>query len=159
MDITPLKHELAQLLKINDLNALNNYDSKIKLLINETNKKIDMLIRLRNDLDDLKNHKINLNDIINNNITISENKIQNNNKIIIINYDEKICFLNNYKIINNKKNEYQINLINIPQNQIIKIKDSLYHLYLHTNKYTLVIEYNDNDTTTPIIGTIVCKKK
>ena len=58
MDIEHLKNELYYLLNNNDINGLKLYDNKIKLLINEINKKLDLFINLKNELDNLKNHII-----------------------------------------------------------------------------------------------------
>jgi hypothetical protein len=170
MDIEPLKNELFSLLQNNDENGLKLYDNKIKLLINEVNKKLELFMNLRNELDNLKNHIINntSNNINNqntnnqntNNKTNTNNIILLNNKCIFVKSNILIDFNNVYKITKTLVNNDYLYVIPINNvvNKIKKINDNIYHVSVDTKENIIYIIQFENNDKNNLDGHIICKK-
>lgn len=158
MNILKLKKDLYDILKENDKSKLENYNQLIKILMEDSNKRIAMLENFKSELDELfeksSDIKSATNKLVATQIIImTHTDIRFNAK-----YKAEITFQTKVRDAALGKIRYQINITNIPEKDFVNISENIYHVTFSIDaNYKLLVEFIDDNTI--VTGKILCQKR
>lgn len=166
-NILKLKKDLDDILKENDNSKLEKYNQLIKILVDDSNKRISMLEDFKSELIKLFEKSGNIKLMAISSKQTIKNKLNATTIIIISNTDIRLnaTYKARKKIYKGQctpsthgKMQYQVSISNIPENDFVNVSENTYHVIFNTDaNYKLLVEFKDDNIT--VEGTILCQKR